>query len=93
MVKDSLGDIIAYKSGFNLLNWNTELNFANPFGIGIPAGLFGDFVYNSLADGKDFGTALGVGIGKAGRGWYSNSLKNPGDWGASYTWMGQQDAA
>lgn len=93
VVKDSLGNIIAYESGFNILNWNTELSFANPLGVGIPAGVFGDFAYNSQASRRDFGFALGVGIGKAGRGWYGNSLKNQGDWGASYTWERvEQDA-
>lgn len=94
VTKDALGSITGYESGFNILNWNTELSFANPIGLGIPAGVFGDFSYNSLAAaGRDFGSAVGIGIGKAGRGWYSNSLKNKGDWGASYTWEWvEQDA-
>jgi hypothetical protein len=95
VTKDGLGNITGYESGFNILNWNSELSFANPFfGLGIPAGVFGEFAYNTLAKNpRDFGLAIGFGIGKAGKGWYNNSLKNQFDWGASYTWERvEQDA-
>jgi len=83
--------VLAYAEGFNMLNWTTEVDFANPFGVGVPAGIFGDFVYNTRADGKSTGFYVGAGIGKAARDWYHDSLKNVGDWGLSYTnvWMEQ----
>ena len=79
------GQIVAYAEGFNVLNWTTDLDFANPFGIGIPAGVFGDFMYNTLADGNNTGFWVGAGIGRAGRDYYHDSLKNVGDWGLTYT--------
>jgi Putative porin len=72
--------------GFNIINFNSELNFSNPFGLGIPVGAFGDVAYNSEADGRNTGVVIGLGIGKAGKDWYHMGLKNPGDWGASYCW-------
>jgi len=86
VVKDSLGNITGFKERFNIVAWTNELNFANPLGIGVPAGLFGDLAYNTQADTKNVGFYLGAGIGKAGKDWYHNSLKSRGDWGASYTW-------
>jgi hypothetical protein len=85
------GSILAYAEGFNILNWSTDLDFANPFGVGIPGGLFGDFVYNTRADGRNVGFYVGAGIGKAQRDWYHDNLKNVGDWGLSYTnvWVEQ----
>jgi len=79
------GLITGYKYNFNILNATSELNFANPFGIGVPAGVFGDLAYNTQAAKRNLGFYVGAGIGKAGKGWYSNSMKNHGDWGASYT--------
>lgn len=78
--------VIGYKSGFNIINFGSELNFPNPVGLGIPAGVFGELAHNTQADGRNTGVALGVGVGKAGKDWYHNGLKNPGDWGVSYTW-------
>ncbi len=85
VTKNANGLITGYKYGSNILNANSELNFANPFGIGLPAGVFGDLAYNTQASNRNLGFYVGAGIGKAGKGWYSDSLKNQGDWGASYT--------
>jgi hypothetical protein len=89
--KFSDGKISAFKSDFNIINANGELNFIDV--AGVPAGLFGDFVYNTQAEGRNVGFSVGAGIGKAGRDWYHNSLKNQWDWGLSYTyeWV-EQDA-
>ncbi|HVN87584.1 MAG TPA: putative porin [Candidatus Binatia bacterium] len=78
--------ITGFASGFNIVNANTELNFADPFRAGIPAGIFGDLAYNTQADTKNTGFYVGAGIGKAGKDWYHNSLKNQGDWGLSYAY-------
>ncbi|HVM95948.1 MAG TPA: putative porin, partial [Candidatus Acidoferrales bacterium] len=86
LVTDSNGKILGYASGFNILNATTELNSSNPFGLGIPAGVFGDFAYNTQAEGHNVGMYVGAGIGKAGRDWYHDTLKNAGDWGLSYTY-------
>ncbi len=80
--------------GFNLINVGTEVDFPDPAGLGIPAGLWGDFVNNTQAQGRDTGWSVGVGIGKAQRDWYHDTLKNPGDWGVAYTWEHvEKDAA
>jgi hypothetical protein len=78
--------IIAYKYGFNLINAGTEVDFPNLGGCGIPAGLSADFVNNTQADGRNTGVVIGVGVGKAGKDFYHNGLKNPGDWGVAYNW-------
>jgi len=93
VVKDANGKIIGYRSGFNVMNVGTELSAVDPVGVGIPAGLFADFAYNTEADGRNVGLSVGAGIGKAGRDWYRNPLKKQGDWGMSYTyaWV-EQDA-
>jgi len=78
--------IIGYQTGFNILNFGSELDFSNPFGLGIPAGVFGEVAHNTQADSRNTGLAIGVGIGKAQRDWYHDGLRNPGDWGISYTW-------
>lgn len=91
VIKDSSGKIIAYKSGFNIINASTELNF--PDALGVPAGWFGDFAYNTQADSQSAGFYTGVGIGKAGKDWYHNGLKNAGDWGLSYTYAGVEKNA
>ena len=76
--------ILGFASGFNIINANTELNFG-PFGAsGISGGLFGDLAYNTQADSKNTGVYVGAGIGKSGRDWYHNNLRNPGDWAVSY---------
>jgi hypothetical protein len=84
--KDANGNqkVTGFLSGFNLINFNSELNFADPFRLGLPAGVFGDVVYNTQADSKNTGFTIGAGIGKAGKDWYHDGLKNPGDWGVSY---------
>ncbi len=86
VVKDANGKILRYKDGFNILNVSTELNASDPFGLNVPAGLFGDFAYNTQADRRNVGLYVGAGIGKAGKDWYRDTLKNPGDWGVSYTY-------
>ena len=86
--KDSANNrkITGYANGFNVINFGSELDFPNPFGLGIPAGLFGEAAYNTQASSGNTGLAIGLGIGKAQRDWYHDSLKNPGDWSMSYTW-------
>lgn len=79
--------VLAFSEGFNVLNWSTEADFSNPFGVGIPAGVFGDFVYNTRADGRNTGLYVGFGLGKAQRDWYHDSLREVGDWGLSYTYL------
>jgi hypothetical protein len=73
-----------FVSKFNLVSAATELNF--PDVGGVPAGAFGEFVYNTQADSKNVGFYVGAGIGYAGKDWYHNSLKNQGDWAVSYTY-------
>ncbi len=77
--------VTGFANGFNVLNFSTELNFVDPFGLGIPAGVFGDLAYNTRADTRNTGFYVGAGIGNAGRDWYNNRLSRAGDWGASYT--------
>jgi len=86
--KDSAGNrkITGYADGFNVLNFGSELDFPNPFGLGIPAGLFGEVANNTQASSQNTGLAIGVGIGKAQKDWYHDGLRNPGDWSMSYTW-------
>ena len=86
--KDSAGnqEITGYVNGYNLINFGSELDFPNPVGLGIPAGVFGDLVYNTQANSHNTGFVIGLGIGKAGKDWYHDSLKNAGDWGTSYCW-------
>jgi hypothetical protein len=86
VVKDANGKITGYKSGFNVINGTTELNFPDPVGLGIPAGIFGDVAYNTQADGRNVGFYAGAGFGNAGRDWYHDVLKNKGDWGVTYTY-------
>lgn len=86
VVKNTSGKITGYRYGFNVLNANTELDFPDPVGLGIPAGAFGDVAYNSQASTRNAGCYLGAGIGNAGKDWYRNTLKNRGDWGLSYTY-------
>ena len=86
VVKDANGKILRYKDGFNILNVSTELNGSDPFGLNVPAGLFGDLAYNTQADRRNVGFYVGAGLGRAGKDWYRDTLKNPGDWGVSYTY-------
>jgi hypothetical protein len=87
VIPQPTGPITGYKYGFNILNVNSELDFTNPFGIGIPAGGFFDFAYNTRAATRNLGVYLGFGIGKTFRDWYHDSLNKQGDWGMSYTWV------
>jgi hypothetical protein len=82
--KFSNGKISGFQSGFNLVNPNTEINFTNLPVVG-GAGVFGDLSYNTQADGKALGFAVGFGLGHVVRDWYHDTLKNRGDWGFSYT--------
>ncbi|MBI4516601.1 MAG: putative porin [Deltaproteobacteria bacterium] len=86
LVRDANKNILGYRSRFNVIHGATELNSADPVGLGIPAGVFSDLAYNTQADGRNVGFYIGAGIGKAGKDWYHNSLKNVGDWGMSYTY-------
>lgn len=88
----SNGAISGFDSGFNIVNATAEANFLTIPNVG-SGGLFGDFAYNTQADGKNVGFYVGAGIGKAGRDWYHDGLKNQWDWGMSYTyaWV-EQDA-
>jgi hypothetical protein len=91
---DATGKITGYASNFNIFNANTDLDFPDPAGLGIPAGVFGDFAWNTEASsGRSLGFYIGFGIGEAGKDYYHDGLKNQGDWGVSYTyaWV-QQDA-
>lgn len=86
------GKINGFDSGFNILNLNGEVNFPNVWKT-YGAGLFGDFAYNTQADDRGTGFALGAGFGSSGRGWYTNNLKNPGDWAVAYAYERiEQDA-
>ncbi len=86
VVRDANGTILGYKSGFNVLNVSTALDAADPVGVHLPAGIFGDLAYNTLADGRNLGLYVGAGVGRAGTDWYRDTLRNPGDWGVSYTY-------
>jgi len=86
VVTNSKGQITGYTSGFNVLNATTDFDVPDPVGLGIPAGFFGDFACNTEAQGHNLGVYAGAGIGKAGKDWYHDVLKNPGDWGLSYTY-------
>lgn len=79
--------VTGFATNFNILDFTSELNFADPFGYGVPAGVFGDLAYNSQADTRNTGFYVGAGIGKAGKDWYHDNLLHPGDWGASYTYV------
>ena len=85
-VKDSNGKLTGFLSGFNLFSAASELNSPDPIGLGVPGGLFSEFAYNTQADTMNVGIYTGVGLGYAGKDWYHNSLKNKGDWAASYTY-------
>ena len=61
------------------------LQESQPESVGEVVRIFGDVAYNTQADTRNVGFYAGLGIGKAGKDWYHNSLKNPGDWGMSYT--------
>lgn len=86
--KDANGNqkILGYKYRFNIFNANAELNSPDPFGLGVPAGLYGDLAYNTQAGSRNVGFYAGAGIGNAGNDWYHNRLRNQGDWGLSYTY-------
>jgi len=95
VVRDSTGKITkidGFRYGVNIINAGADLDFPNV--VGVPAGVFGDLAYNTEAEGKNVGVYVGAGIGKAGKDYYHDTLKNQGDWGASYTfaWV-ERDAA
>jgi hypothetical protein len=91
--RDADGKITGFESGFNIINVNGEVNWSNVLWPGVSAGFFGEFVYNTQADDNRQGFAVGAGIGRNARGWYSNSLKNKGDWAITYTYEHvEQDA-
>jgi hypothetical protein len=79
VVRDANGKILRYKDGFNILNVSTELNASDPLGVHVPAGVFGDLAYNTEANGRNLGIYAGAGIGNAGKDWYRDTLRNPGD--------------
>ena len=83
--RDANGLITGYTEEFNVLNLSSELNTSNLLNTGIASGLFADLACNTAADDDNVGFYVGAGIGKAGKDWYHDSLKNPGDWGMSYT--------
>jgi hypothetical protein len=85
VVRDANGLITGYKHKYNVIDIASELNASNPLNLGIPAGIFSDVAVNTETSDNNVGFYLGAGIGKAGKDWYHNSLKNPGDWGMSYT--------
>jgi hypothetical protein len=76
--------VSGFVSKFNLISFATALDF--PDVAGIPAGVFGEFAYNTQADSRNVGFYVGAGIGQAGKDWYHNSLKKQGDWAVSYTY-------
>ena len=87
VTRDASNKVTAVKgfsSKFNLVSAATEFNL--PDVGGIPAGVFGEFVYNTQADSRNVGFYVGAGIGYAGRDWYHNSLKTKGDWAVSYAY-------
>jgi len=95
VVRDATGKVTklsGFRSGFNIVHGGTELLFPNL--LPVPAGIFGDLAYNTQADSKNVGFYIGAGVGNAGKDYYHDSLKNQGDWGASYTfvWV-EKDAA
>lgn len=83
--RDASGRIVGYRSGFNVLDVGTALDAADPFGLGIPAGIFAELAYNTEASDRNLGFYLGAGIGRARKDWYRNVLLDPGDWAVSYT--------
>ena len=83
--KNADGKITGFDSGFNILNLNGEVNFPNVWRT-YGAGVFGELAHNTQADNRGTGFMVGAGFGSSGRGWYSNSLKNPGDWAVSYAY-------
>lgn len=90
--KNADGKITGFDSGFNILNLNGEVNFPNVWRT-YGAGVFGELAHNTQADNRGTGFMVGAGFGSSGRGWYSNSLKNPGDWAVSYAYERvEQDA-
>jgi putative porin len=88
VARDSTGKLTGingFCSGFNLVNGSVDLDF--PDILGIPAGVFGDVVYNTVAPTRNTGFYVGVGIGRSGKDYYHDTLKNQGDWGLSYTYV------
>jgi len=95
VVRNSSGSVTSingFCSEFNIANGSMDLDFPDIFGI--PAGSFGDVAYNTEASTKNLGFYVGAGVGKTGKDYYHDTLKNQGDWGISYTfvWV-ERDAA
>jgi len=82
---DADGKITGFASQFNVVNGGGEVNFANVIGT-YGAGVFGEAAYNTQADHDGTGFIVGAGFGSAGRDWYHNNLKNPGDWAIAYSY-------
>jgi hypothetical protein len=94
LIRDGTGKVTkvnGFCTGFNILDGTYELDFPNI--LGIPAGTFGEIVYNTQAAHQNLGFYIGAGIGKSGKDYYHDTLKNQGDWAVSYTyyWV-QRDA-
>ena len=83
LTRDADGVVTGFESNFNVVNFGGEVNF--PSVLGVSAGLFGEVAHNTQADHDGTGFAVGAGFGKAGKDWYHNNLKNPGEWAVSYT--------
>lgn len=85
LATDSGGTVIGYASGFNVLHGGAEITAADPLGLGIPGGIYGDVAHNTQAHGRNVGFYAGAGIGSAGGDYYHDALKAAGDWGLAYT--------
>lgn len=85
--KNADGDVTGYATNFNVLNAGALLDFRV---LGYPAGLYTDLAYNTQAGSRNFGFAVGAGIGSRtqnfyGKDYYHDALRDQGDWGVSYT--------
>ncbi len=90
--RDTDGKITGFESQFNILNFGGEVNFPNVWRT-YSTGIFGEVAHNTQADQRGTGFLVGAGFGSTGRGWYWNSLKNPGEWAIAYTYERvEQDA-
>jgi hypothetical protein len=83
LTRDADGKITGFESNFNIVNFGGEVNF--PDVLGVSAGLYGEVAHNTQADHDGTGFAIGFGFGKAGKDWYHDNLKAPGDWAVGYT--------
>ncbi|MDP1853714.1 MAG: putative porin [Candidatus Omnitrophota bacterium] len=60
------------KYDFNIINPTLELEFKNPFGLGVPLAFIGDFAENNGAPAKNQAWRAGIAVGK--------KIKGIGDW-------------